>query len=48
MSALIVAQNVKAVTSIVDRVHVRRNDAILLEETAEQARERDSWWDLSR
>nr|MCW2727364.1 transporter ATP-binding protein [Aeromicrobium sp.] len=46
MSVLIVEQNVKAVTSIVDRVYVLRGGEIVLEETAERARERDSWWDL--
>lgn len=46
MSVLIVEQNVKAVTSIVDRVYVLRHGTIVLEESAEQARNRDSWWDL--
>lgn len=46
MSVLIVEQNVKAVTSIVDRVYVLRNGAIVLEETGAEAKRRDAWWDL--
>lgn len=46
MSVVIVEQNVKAVTSIVDRVYVLRNGAIVLEESGEDAQRRDVWWDL--
>jgi branched-chain amino acid transport system ATP-binding protein len=46
MSVLIVEQNVKAVTSIVDRVYVLRNGAIVLEESGAQAQQREVWWDL--
>ncbi|CUR58800.1 leucine/isoleucine/valine transporter subunit; ATP-binding component of ABC superfamily [metagenome] len=46
MSVLIVEQNVKAITSIVDRVYVLRNGAIVLEESGAQAQQRDVWWDL--
>ena len=46
MSVLIVEQNVKAITSIVDRVYVLRNGAIVLEESGEQAQQREIWWDL--
>jgi branched-chain amino acid transport system ATP-binding protein len=46
MSVLIVEQNVKAVTTIVDRVYVLRNGAIVLEESGAQAQQREVWWDL--
>jgi branched-chain amino acid transport system ATP-binding protein len=46
MSVLIVEQNVPAVTAIADRVYVLRNGSMVLEETGEQARGREVWWDL--
>jgi len=46
MSVLIVEQNVKAVTAIADRVYVLRNGAIVLEESGQEAKQRDVWWDL--
>jgi branched-chain amino acid transport system ATP-binding protein len=46
MSVLVVEQNVKAVTAIVDRVYVLRNGAIVLEESGEEAQRREVWWDL--
>ncbi|MCW2793975.1 MAG: transporter ATP-binding protein [Nocardioides sp.] len=46
MSVLIVEQNVKAVTAIVDRVYVLRNGSIVLEETGAEAQQREVWWDL--
>jgi branched-chain amino acid transport system ATP-binding protein len=46
MSVLIVEQNVRAITSIVDRVYVLRNGSIVLEETGAEAQKRDVWWDL--
>jgi branched-chain amino acid transport system ATP-binding protein len=46
MSVLIVEQNVPAITRVADRVYVLRNGSIVLEETGEQAAQRDSWWHL--
>jgi branched-chain amino acid transport system ATP-binding protein len=46
MSVLVVEQNVKALTAIADRVYVLRNGSIVLEESGEDARQRDVWWDL--
>lgn len=46
MSVLIVEQNVKAVTGIVDRVYVLRNGSIVLEESGADAQRRETWWDL--
>jgi branched-chain amino acid transport system ATP-binding protein len=46
MSVLIVEQNVPAVTRIADRVYVLRNGSIVLEETGQQAAQREVWWDL--
>lgn len=45
-SVLVVEQNVKAVTAVADRVYVLRNGEIVLEETGEEARRREVWWDL--
>jgi len=46
MSVLIVEQNVPAVTQVADRVYVLRNGSIVLEESGEQASQREVWWDL--
>ena len=46
MSVLVVEQNVKAVTTIADRVYVLRNGSIVLEESGEAAQQRTAWWDL--
>lgn len=46
MSVLIVEQNVPAVTEVADRVYVLRNGSIVLEESGEQASQREVWWDL--
>lgn len=46
MSVLVVEQNVKALTAVADRVYVLRNGSIVLEESGQDARERDVWWDL--
>lgn len=46
MSVVIVEQNVKAATNIVDRVYVLRNGGIVLEESALEAKQREDWWDL--
>lgn len=46
MSVLVVEQNVKAVTKILDRVYVLRNGSIVLEETGAEAQQREVWWDL--
>lgn len=46
MSVLVVEQNVKAVTAIVDRVYVLRNGSIVLEESGAMAQQRNEWWEL--
>ena len=46
MSVLIVEQNVKAMTTIADRVYVLRHGEIVLEESGDAARERTEWWHL--
>lgn len=46
MSVLVVEQNVKALTAVADRVYVLRNGSIVLEESGQDARERNVWWDL--
>ncbi|GAB6986551.1 ABC transporter ATP-binding protein [Nocardioides pyridinolyticus] len=45
-SVLVVEQNVKAVTAVADRVYVLRNGEIVLEESGDDARRREVWWDL--
>ncbi|MDQ2622093.1 MAG: ABC transporter ATP-binding protein [Actinomycetota bacterium] len=46
MSVLMVEQNVGQVLSIADRAYVMRSGRILLEESADEMRARDQWWDL--
>ena len=46
MGVLLVEQNIRAVTSVADRIYVLRNGSIVLEETGEEAARRDTWWDL--
>ena len=46
LSVLLLEQNVGQALRIVDRVYVMRSGRVLLEETAEQMRARDSYWDL--
>ena len=46
LSVLLLEQNVGQALRIVDRVYVMRSGRILLEETVEQMRARDSYWDL--
>jgi len=46
MSVLIVEQNVKAMTTIADRVYVLRHGEMVLEESGDAARERSEWWHL--
>jgi branched-chain amino acid transport system ATP-binding protein len=46
LSVLLLEQNVGAALRITDRVYVMRSGRIILEETAEQMRGRDSYWDL--
>ena len=46
LSVLLLEQNVAQALRIVDRVYVMRSGRVLLEETAEQMRARDSYWDL--
>jgi branched-chain amino acid transport system ATP-binding protein len=43
---LVVEQNVKAVTTIADRVYVLRNGEMVLEESGAEARARTEWWHL--
>ena len=45
-SVLIVEQNVKALTTIADRVYVLRNGEMVLEESGDEARARTEWWHL--
>jgi len=46
LSVLLLEQNVTQALRIVDRVYVMRSGRVLLEETVEQMRARDSYWDL--
>jgi branched-chain amino acid transport system ATP-binding protein len=46
LSVLLLEQNVGAALRILDRVYVMRSGRVILEETVEQMRERDSYWDL--
>lgn len=46
LSVLLLEQNVGLALRIVDRVYVMRAGRVLLEETVEQMRARDSYWDL--
>jgi branched-chain amino acid transport system ATP-binding protein len=46
LSVLIVEQNIPQLLRIVDRVYVVRSGRVILEETAEQMRARDQYWDL--
>lgn len=46
VSVLLLEQNVNTALAVADRVYVMRSGRIILEETAEQVRARDSWWDL--
>jgi branched-chain amino acid transport system ATP-binding protein len=46
LSVILLEQNVGAALRIVDRVYVMRSGRIILEETVEQMRQRDSYWDL--
>ena len=46
LAVLLLEQNVGQALPIVDRVSVMRSGRVILEETAEQMRERDSYWDL--
>jgi len=46
LSVLLLEQNVGQALLIVDRVYVMRSGRVLLEETVEQMRARDSYWDL--
>jgi branched-chain amino acid transport system ATP-binding protein len=43
---LVVEQNVKAVTTIADRIYVLRSGEIVLEESGDEARARTDWWHL--
>lgn len=46
LSVVLLEQNVGAALRIVDRVYVMRSGRIILEETVEQMRARESYWDL--
>ena len=46
LSVLLLEQNVGQALRIVDRVYVMRSGRVLLEETVEQMRRGDSYWDL--
>ena len=46
LSVLLLEQNVGQALRIVDRVYVMRSGRVILEETVEQMRQRDSYWDL--
>jgi branched-chain amino acid transport system ATP-binding protein len=46
LAVLLLEQNVGAALRILDRVYVMRSGRIILEETVEQMRQRDSFWDL--
>jgi branched-chain amino acid transport system ATP-binding protein len=46
ISVLVVEQNIPQLLRIVDRVYVIRSGRVILEETADQMRERDQYWDL--
>jgi branched-chain amino acid transport system ATP-binding protein len=43
---LVVEQNIPQLLRIVDRVYVIRSGRVILEETVDQMRERDQYWDL--
>jgi branched-chain amino acid transport system ATP-binding protein len=46
LSVLMVEQNIDQALRVADRVYVMRAGRIFLEETAEEMRARDDWWDL--
>lgn len=46
VSVLLLEQNVTQALRVADRAYVMRSGRILLEETAEEMRARDSYWDL--
>ena len=46
LSVLLLEQNVSQALRVLDRAYVMRSGRVILEETAEQMRARDSYWDL--
>jgi branched-chain amino acid transport system ATP-binding protein len=46
LSVLLLEQNIGQLLRIVDRVYVMRSGSFILEETVEQMRQRDQYWDL--
>ena len=46
LSVLLLEQNVGQALPVTDRVYAMRSGRIILEETAEQMKQRDSYWDL--
>jgi branched-chain amino acid transport system ATP-binding protein len=46
LSVLLIEQNVRAALPIADRAYYVRMGAVILEESAEDSRKREHWWDL--
>lgn len=46
VSVLLLEQNVRTAFAVADRVYVMRSGRMILEESTEQMRARDHWWDL--
>ena len=46
LSVLLLEQNVAQALQITDRIYVMRSGRLILEETVEQMKARDSYWDL--
>jgi branched-chain amino acid transport system ATP-binding protein len=46
LSVLLLEQNVSQALRVLDRAYVMRSGRVILEETSEQMRARDSYWDL--
>ena len=46
LSVLLVEQNVVQTPGVVDRAYVIRSGRVILEQRADELRERDSYWDL--
>lgn len=46
LAVLLLEQNVGAALRVLDRVYVMRSGRVILEETAEEMRQRENYWDL--
>lgn len=46
LAVLLLEQNVQQALALADRVYVMRSGRTILEESADQMRARDNWWDL--